>query len=292
MADLLQERTIVLTGAGGELGRAHICALVKAGARVYASDTPAGWGKDGQAMLRDVLAADGDGEHLVLAEHDCETALGADALWDSALRKFGTLHGLVNAGGTTRDRTLAKMSDEEWDNVFASCLDAAFYPTRTAARYWRGLWQAGSGVESCVVNRSSTSAMPGQPGQANYAAAMSGAATFTIVAAREGARYGMRANVLCGPFDAAALQAAAGRGVDQRSLNGGWQLSPAILSPALVALLRADCTLTGQVIFVGQGKVRTLEPWAILSEVPTSENVGADEMVQRLARLDLRRDQW
>jgi NAD(P)-dependent dehydrogenase (short-subunit alcohol dehydrogenase family) len=292
MSGLLSGQNIVVTGTGDELGRSHALALLSEGACVYASDSSAGWGEDGYERFRDELA-DRFGNRVRLARHETGNASDVEALWNAGAEAFGVLHGLVNAAGRTRDRTLAKMTDEEWHDVLASCLHGVFLTTRTAARYWRDMARDGRPINSCVINRTSTSAMPGQPGQTNYAAAMSGVATFSIVAAREGAAYGMRVNAMCGPFDAKVLREAARRGKEKdASGDKRWQVSPAVLSPVVAALLAPGCEITGQVFFVGQDRVQTLEPWVRLFEVQTAAGDGPSQLMQRLARLSLRQDDW
>lgn len=292
MSGLLSGRNIVVTGAGDELGRSHVRAALSEGACVYASDTAAGWNKDGRERFWEAVG-DGFEDRVCVARHETGTASDAEALWTAAAETFGIVHSLVNAAGLTRDRTLAKMSDEEWRDVLESCLHGVFLTTRAAARYWRDMGQKGQPIKSSVINRTSTSAMPGQPGQTNYAAAMSGVATFSIAAAREGAAYGMRVNAMCGPFNAQALREAALRGKEKDAGNDKrWQVSPTVLSPAVVALLAPGCEITGQVFFVGQNCVQTLAPWVPLSEVQTAAEDGPAQLMERMAQLSLRQDEW
>jgi NAD(P)-dependent dehydrogenase (short-subunit alcohol dehydrogenase family) len=292
MSGLLSERNFILTGAGDELGRLHARALLAEGACVYACDTSMGWGKDGRERFSETVG-DGFADRVIVARHETDSGHNVEALWNAAIEKFGLLHGLVNAAGLTRDRTLAKMTDEEWYDVWDSCLHGAFRTTRTAARYWREMRQRGRRINACVINRTSTSAMPGQPGQANYAAAMSAVATFSIVAAREGAGYGMRVNAICGPFNAQALREAALRGKQKEAgADKRWQVSPAVLSPVVAALFAPTCEITGQVFFVGKDCVQTLDPWTKLSEVHTATEDGPRELTTHLAQLLLRQDDW
>lgn len=292
MSGLLCGRNIVVTGVGDELGRSHVRALLAEGACVYASDTSAGWGREGRERFSEAVG-DGSGDRVVVARHEAGSAHNVEALWNTATEKLGLVHGLVNAAGLTRDRTLAKMTDGEWHDVLNACLHDVFLSTRIAARYWRAMWQKEQRINGCVINRTSTSAMPGQPGQANYAAAMSGVATFSIVAAREGAAYGMRVNAMCGPFNAQALREAALRGKQEETgEDRRWQVSPTVLSPVVAALLAPDCEITGQVFFVGRDSVQTLDPWTKLSEVRTVAGDAPRELTTHLAQLSLRQDDW
>src|SRR5205807_3135592 len=75
-------------------------------------------------------------------------------------------------------------------------LKGTFAPTRWAAAYWREKVKAGETVDARIVNTSSTSGIFGNPGQTNYGAAKAGIAAFTIIAARELARYGVTVNAI------------------------------------------------------------------------------------------------
>ena len=109
---------------------------------------------------------------------------------------FGDLHVLVNNAGILRDKMLVNMSEEDWDSVIHVHLKGHFAPTRHAAAYWREQVKAGHEVHASVVNTSSTSGLLGNPGQTNYGAAKAGIAAFTVIAAQELSRYGVRVNAI------------------------------------------------------------------------------------------------
>src|SRR5207247_6038954 len=87
-------------------------------------------------------------------------------------------------------------TEDEWDAVIAVHLKGHFAPTRHAAAYWRERSKAGDEVKGRVVNTSSPSGVFGNVGQANYGAAKSGIAGFTLIVAQELQRYGVTVNCL------------------------------------------------------------------------------------------------
>ena len=114
----------------------------------------------------------------------------------AAIETFGDLHILVNNAGIIRDRVLVNMTEEEWDVVVHANVNGHFVPTRWAATYWREQSKAGDRVSAAVVNTSSTSGLLGNPGQSNYGTAKAGIAAFTVIAAQELSRYGVRVNAI------------------------------------------------------------------------------------------------
>ncbi len=102
----------------------------------------------------------------------------------------GDLDILVNNAGITRDGVIARMSDEDWNDVIATNLGGVFYTCRAAAR---GMMKRRSGS---IVNISSIVGVHGNPGQTNYSASKAGIIGFTKALARELGVRGVRANVV------------------------------------------------------------------------------------------------
>ena len=102
----------------------------------------------------------------------------------------------MNNAGILRDRTVANMSIEEWDDVIRVHLRGTFCMLRHCAAHWRDLAKAGEQIDARVVNTTSGSGIYGNPGQSNYGAAKAAIASLTIIAAQELARYGVRVNAI------------------------------------------------------------------------------------------------
>jgi NAD(P)-dependent dehydrogenase (short-subunit alcohol dehydrogenase family) len=91
---------------------------------------------------------------------------------------------------------LVNMTEDEWDVVVKVHLKSTFAMTHHAANYWRQQGKEGRRVDARVINTTSHSGLYCNVGQANYAAAKAGIASFTVVAARELARYGVTVNAI------------------------------------------------------------------------------------------------
>ena len=200
MAKLCEGRIVIVTGAGRGIGREHALSLAAHGARVVVNDL--GGARDGSGASADpaeeVVATirSAGGEAIVNAD-DVSDWGGAERLVRQAVDAFGGLDVLVNNAGILRDRMLVNMTEAEWDAVIKVHLKGTFAPAHFAAAYWRDRSKAmGRGVDARLINTTSISGMFGNAGQTNYGAAKAGIAAFTVIAARELARYGVTVNAV------------------------------------------------------------------------------------------------
>ena len=200
MAKLCEGRIAIVTGAGRGIGREHALSLAAHGARVVVNDL--GGARDGSGASADpaeeVVATirSAGGEAIVNAD-DVSDWGGAERLVRQAVDTFGGLDVLVNNAGILRDRMLVNMTEAEWDAVIKVHLKGTFAPAHFAAAYWRDRSKAmGRGVDARLINTTSISGMFGNAGQTNYGAAKAGIAAFTVIAARELARYGVTVNAV------------------------------------------------------------------------------------------------
>ena len=195
----LDGRVAIITGAGRGIGREHALLFAAEGAKVVVNDR--GGALDGsddtrspaQQVVDEIVVAGGE---AVANDDDVADWEGGKRLIDSAVEAFGDLHVLVNNAGILRDRVIVNMTEEDWDSVIHVHLKGHFVPTRHAAAYWREKSKAGETVQAAIVNTSSTSGLLGNPGQANYGAAKAGIASFSVIAAQELGRYGVRVNAI------------------------------------------------------------------------------------------------
>jgi NAD(P)-dependent dehydrogenase (short-subunit alcohol dehydrogenase family) len=182
---ILDGKVVIVTGAGRGIGRGEALECAKQGAAVVVAEFD---GDVGQQVVDEITAGGG---RAALATGDVADTAVADGLVAIAIERFGELHALVNNAGVLRDRTLAKMSDEEWDTVIRVHLRGHFAPTRAACRYWRENERPGR-----IVHTSSTSGILGNFGQANYGAAKAGIAALSTITAMELARYRVTSNAI------------------------------------------------------------------------------------------------
>ena len=182
----LKGKVAVVTGGGRGVGRAVCLAFAREGADVivnYATRRePALEGvAEIEKMGRKAVAVQGN----VSSGEDCEQIIGA------AVDHFGKIDILVNNAGVSRPAMLSKMTEAQWDEVVDIHLKGAFLCTQAASRHFM---EQKSGR---IINVTSVAGIVGTTGQINYASAKGGLVPFTKSCARELARFGVNANVIC-----------------------------------------------------------------------------------------------
>ena len=180
---LLAGRTAVVTGGAQGLGYAIAEVFIAEGARVILGDLD---------LDRTCAAADALGGSDVARAARCDVTSSAevDGLVAAALEEFGSLDVMVNNAGITRDATLRKMTEEQFDEVISVHLKGTWNGTRAAAAVMR---ERGGGA---IINMSSISGKVGLVGQTNYSAAKAGIVGLTKAAAKELAHLGVRVNAI------------------------------------------------------------------------------------------------
>ena len=210
---------------------------------------------------------------------------GGQRLINAAVEAFGRLDVLVNNAGILRDRVLVNMTEQEWDAVVHVHLKGHFVPTRWAAAYWREQTKAGETVQASVINTSSTSGLLGNPGQTNYGAAKAGIGSFSIIAAQELSRYGVRSNCIAPAARTRLTAATPGLGdmvaapTDESQFDV-WD--PANVSPLVAYLATADCPITGKTFFVQGGTVRVMEPWSMGDRIERDDRWTIEALAKEL----------
>jgi NAD(P)-dependent dehydrogenase (short-subunit alcohol dehydrogenase family) len=242
----LEGRVTIVTGAGRGLGRAHALCLATHGAAVVVNDRGVEVDGRGQtlapaeAVVAEIRAAGG---RAVASGHDVSDWADAARLVDLAVSTFGDLHVLVNNAGILRDRTLANMSEEEWDAVTRVHLKGHAAPSRHALAYWRDRSKAGHPVQASIVHTSSIAGYLGSFGQANYSAAKLAVVALSRVIQLEGARYGVRSNAVS---PSARTRLITGGDTAPPPAGGFDPRDPANVSPLVAWLAAADCPANGQ----------------------------------------------
>ena len=181
----LTGKSAFVTGASRGLGQEIACTLHAAGASVginYLEDDAGANRSDAESLVAQL------GERAVAVAADVRDRSQLEAGMDTAIRQFGTLEIVVANAGILRDRTIIKMSDEEWQTVIDTNLTGVFNTTKVAAS------RISDGGR--VVNIASVAAVLGLFGQANYAAAKAGVSALTRVSSRELAQRSVTVNAV------------------------------------------------------------------------------------------------
>ena len=183
---LLNGQTAVVTGGAQGLGFAIAERFIAEGARVVLGDLDLGATEAAAKQLG------GDGCNGAALAVRCDVTKGdeVDALVAAAVEQFGRLDIMVNNAGITRDATMRKMTEEQFDQVIAVHLKGTWNGTRKAAAIMR------ENKRGAIVNMSSLSGKVGLVGQTNYSAAKAGIIGMTKAAAKELAHLGVRVNAI------------------------------------------------------------------------------------------------
>jgi NAD(P)-dependent dehydrogenase (short-subunit alcohol dehydrogenase family) len=182
---LLDDKVAIVTGAGRGIGRGEAIELAREGAAVVVGEVD---DAAGNAVVEEIKAAGGA---AVLGLGDCSEVDVATALVGQALNEFGRIDALVNNAGILRDRTVVKMTPEEWDAVIRVHLRGHYAMTHAVCAHWRE-----TGGPGHIVCTASTSGILGNFGQSNYGAAKAGIAAFSSIVAQEMKRYAVTCNAI------------------------------------------------------------------------------------------------
>ena len=169
---LLDGKVVIVTGAGGGIGRAHAQLLAREGGKIVVNDLGGprdGSGSDVGAAARVVAEIEAAGGKAIASTDSVSTADGAAAIVRKAIDTFGRVDVLVNNAGILRDKSFLKMDEGMWDAVVSVHMKGTFLCSQVFAK--QIVAQGGGGR---IVNTTSVSGMLGNFGQANYSAAKAG----------------------------------------------------------------------------------------------------------------------
>ncbi len=228
-----EDKVVIVTGAGGGLGRCHALAFAERGAKVVVNDLGGSVHGSGQSDMADAVVEEikAAGGQAVANKASVSDRDGAKSIVDDAVAAFGTVDILVNNAGILRDKSFKNMTLDEWDLVIDVHLRGTAYATHAA---WPIMYNKNYGR---IVFTSSTSGIFGNFGQTNYAAAKMAMVGFMNALAIEGASHNVRVNCLA---PGAATRMTASVPGSQLDPDNPGEMDPARVSPAVLFMCGED----------------------------------------------------
>lgn len=260
----VENRVVLVTGAGHGLGRQHALLLGRLGAKVVVNDIGTSVGGEGasadaaQIVVDEIRAAGGEavGNIESVTHRD-----GAASMVHSAIETFGRIDGVVNNAGILRDRSFHRMEESEWDAVLQVHLYGAYHVTRAAMPHFREQ-QFGR-----IVVTTSVTGLYGNFGQANYGAAKLGLVGLINTLAIEGSRANVLANAVS-PIGSTRMTT----GILPDDVD------PAYVSPLVAHFLSEECSSSGEIVHAESGhyhRVRFMKSRGVrFEEVPTPQQLA------------------
>ena len=239
-----ENKTVVVTGAGNGLGKAYALEFANRGANVVVNDIGGSVNGEGSENAHaDIVVKEiiDNGGSAVANYDSVATKSGGESIIQSALSEFGGIHAVVNNAGILRDKSFAKMEEEDLNAIIDVHLKGTFFVCQPAFVQMK---EQGFGR---FVNVSSPSGLFGNFGQLNYGAAKMGIVGLTNVLAIEGAKYNIKANVIAP--NAATRMTESLFGEDMANM-----LTVDNITPLVVFLASEQCDITHEIFSAGGGR--------------------------------------
>jgi NAD(P)-dependent dehydrogenase (short-subunit alcohol dehydrogenase family) len=241
-----RDKVVVITGAGGGLGKAHALEFASRGAKVVVNDLGGSGDGKGSSDAADVVVAEikAAGGEAIANKASVASKEGAKSIIDDAVSAYGTVDILVNNAGILRDKSFKKMDLDDWDMVLDVHLNGTAYVTHAA---WPIMCDKNYGR---IVLTSSVSGIFGNFGQANYGAAKMGMVGLMNVLAVEGLSKNVRVNTLAPAAETRLIGTIPGVDVDPD--NPDPMRHPKLVTPVVLLMCDEDAP-TGQTFHAGNG---------------------------------------
>ncbi|MEP4146145.1 MAG: SDR family oxidoreductase [Halioglobus sp.] len=260
------DRVVVVTGAGAGLGRSHALDFAKRGAKVVVNDLGGGGHGEGASseaadqVVAEILEAGGE------AVANYNSVENGEEIIRTAMDNFDRVDVVINNAGILRDASFAKMTEEDWDLIYKVHVLGAYRVTKAA---WPVMLEQGYGR---IINTASAAGIYGNFGQANYSCAKRGLIGLTNTLAIEGARKGIKANVIAPVAGSRLTESILPKEVIEA-------LKPEFVTPLVVNLCAEESEESGSLFEVGAGWISKLR-WERSKGVcfPPSEEMTAEQV--------------
>ncbi|UJJ31548.1 SDR family oxidoreductase [Halopseudomonas maritima] len=279
---ILNDRVVIITGAGGGLGAAHARVFAAEGACVLVNDIN---GDAAAAVVDQIVSAGG---RAAVNTSDITNYADSENAVRQAIETWGDLHVVLNNAGINRDRMFASMTEAEWDAIMAVHLKGHFCISSHAVHYWRDQTKAGHRVDARIINTTSGAGLQGSIGQSNYAAAKAGIAALTLNQAAELRRYGITANAIAPAARTGMTTAVESMAQRMAKPDDGsfdyW--APENVSSVLAWLASADsAAVTGRIFEAEGGKISIADGWRTTEGVDKGARWAPTEVGQAMQQL-------
>ncbi|KAE9551475.1 hypothetical protein FO519_005320 [Halicephalobus sp. NKZ332] len=256
-------RVVIVTGAGGGLGRTYALEYAKRGAKVVVNDLGGDrHGTSASTSMADKVVAEikkNGGE--AVANYD--SVEFGEKIVETAIKNYGRVDIVINNAGILRDVSFANMKDIDWELIMKVHLKGAYSVAKAAWPHFR------EQKYGRVINTSSNSGLYGSFGQANYSSAKMALVGLTKTLALEGQKYNILSNTLVPTAGSRLTQTIMPDDLVQA-------LKPEYVTPLVIYLTHESCTETGQIFEGGAGWYGTVQLYRGKGKViphATAENI-------------------
>ncbi|KAJ2858461.1 hypothetical protein J3B02_000211 [Coemansia erecta] len=240
-------RVVIVSGAGGGLGKAYSLFFASRGAKVVVNDLGSGLKGEGSSASAADLVVDEIKKAGGEAIADYNNVLEGEKIVEKAMKAYGRIDIIINNAGILRDKSFKSMTDKDWDDVMNVHLHGAYKITKAA---WPIMRKQKYGR---VIMTSSAAGIYGNFGQASYAAAKQALIGFSNSLAYEGFKYNILSNAIA-PLAASRMTATV---MPKEVLEA---LKPEFIAPLVAFLTHEKCKQTGGLFEIGAGKI-TAHRW-------------------------------
>lgn len=278
---LLENKTVIVTGAGRGVGRAIALAAADAGACVAVNDIGVSLEGDatGESPADDVVAEiRAAGGNAIALKQSVADWGAAHAMVQETVDTFGGIDAVINNAGNLRDVIFHKMSEEDFDAVINVHLKGTFNMSRAAAPYFKN--QNGG----AFLHMTSTSGLVGNFGQANYCAAKLGIVGLSKAIALDMQRFGVRSNAVA-PFAWTRMVSSIPTDTpkQQKRVEGLKKLVPERLAPFTVAICSDQAKhVSGQVFGVRNNEIYLFSQSRPLRTAHSSDGWTPETVAERV----------